>query len=37
MPEIYNALCPRCKRKLEKIVKEKVQDDVAKRVLEGKE
>jgi len=37
MPEIYNAVCPKCKKVLEKLVKDKVETDVAKHILEGKE
>lgn len=37
MPEIYKALCPECQKKLEELVKSKVQDQVAKKILEGKE
>lgn len=37
MPEIYKALCPQCQKKLEKMVKDKVQDQVAEQVLKGEE
>lgn len=32
--EIYAALCPECKKKLEEMVKGKIADDLAKKVLE---
>lgn len=35
MREIYKNLCPQCKRKLEKMVKEKMDEAMVKRVLKG--
>ena len=34
--EIYKLLCPECKEKLEKLVKSKIDTQLAKQVLEGK-
>jgi len=34
--EIYAILCPKCKKELEKMVKEKIADEMVKRILEGK-
>jgi uncharacterized protein with PIN domain len=34
--EIYKLLCPECKKELEKLVKSKLDDQLAKQVLEGK-
>lgn len=35
--QIYKVLCPECKKKVEKIVKERIAEDGAKQVLEGEE
>ena len=34
LKEIYRQLCPKCKRKLEKLVRDKLSEQLAKRVLE---
>ena len=33
--EIYKLLCPKCKKELEKLVKDKMASELAKQVLEG--
>lgn len=37
LKEIYDLMCPECKEKLKQAVKEKLQDDLVKRILEGAE
>jgi uncharacterized protein with PIN domain len=36
MPEVYRELCPVCKAALEKVVQEKISQQIAKKILEGK-
>jgi len=33
LKEIYEALCPKCKKKIRKLIKEKITDDMVNRVL----
>jgi hypothetical protein len=33
--EIYKLICPECREKLEKLVKDKLQDNMVKQILEG--
>jgi hypothetical protein len=35
--EVYKLLCPKCKKELEKLVKDKMASELAKQVLEGKD
>jgi len=37
LPEIYTKLCPKCKKALQELVKEKMADQAIKEALEGKE
>ena len=34
--EIYERLCPKCKKKLKALIKEKITDQLVEGVLEGK-
>ena len=34
--EIYDRLCPKCKKKLKQLIKEKITDQLVEGVLEGK-
>ena len=34
--EIYERLCPKCKKKLKQLIKEKITDQHVEGVLEGK-
>jgi len=34
--EIYERLCPKCKKKLKQLIKEKITDQLVEGVLEGK-
>lgn len=34
--QIYAVLCPKCKKMLEQMVKDKVADEMVKRILEDK-
>jgi hypothetical protein len=36
LKDIYKLLCPDCKEQLEVLVKGKLQDNIAKSLLEGK-
>ena len=36
LPEIYTKLCPKCKKTLQELVKERVADQAIKESLEGK-
>ena len=33
VPEIYSQLCPKCKKKLRKLIKEKITDQMVSQVL----
>ena len=35
--EIYDRLCPKCKRRLRELIKEKITDDMVNQVLGEKE
>ena len=35
--EVYDLMCKQCKKKLEKLVQEKIASQLAKQVLEGKD
>jgi len=37
LPEIYKALCPQCKVKIEELVREKLASEAIRAALEGKE
>jgi hypothetical protein len=37
LPEIYKALCPKCKKALQELVKSKMADQAIQQALEGKE
>ena len=34
--EIYDRLCPKCKKKLKQLIKEKITDQLVEGVLEGR-
>ena len=33
IPEIYQALCPKCKKTLRRLIKEKISDEMVSQVL----
>jgi len=33
--EIYRAVCPKCKKKIRELIREKITEDMVNRVLEG--
>ena len=37
IPEIYAQLCPKCKEKLRKLIKEKISDEMVNQMLGVKE